>query len=244
VSLVKFGSRASAVVVAAVAGYSSWQHIVEVAQDAGERLSVAGVMPLSIDGLVVVASLAMLEDKRSGCQPRLSARVALGFGILATLGFNLASAEPTWTARAVAAVPAISFLLAVEVLSRTGKRVSAMADTVTEVSKINTLEDGVTTSSKLEDFSPPPGKSLVADVPADAGTVPAVWVGSGSNAERVRLVAGRLPQTASLAEIAAAAGCSERTAGRYLPDGHPAKPGKAKPAESPNGRQVVKDSTT
>ncbi len=218
-NLTKFGSRASAVVVAAVAGYSSWQHIVEVARDAGERLSVAGVMPLSIDGLVVVASLAMIEDKRNDRVPRWSARVALVFGILATLGFNLASAEPTWKARAVAAVPAISFLLAVEVLSRTGKRIASAKLAEATSSNLDEVEALPETSDSV-------ASSLVADLPQDAGRLPAVWVTGGqSSAERVRLSAARLPQSATLAEIAAAAKCSERTAGRYLPDDHPAKPG-------------------
>src|SRR5690606_18205896 len=61
------------------------------------------------------------EDRRAGRLPRQSARFALGFGIVATLAANVASAEPTWTARMVAAVPAVSFLLAVEVLIRVGK---------------------------------------------------------------------------------------------------------------------------
>src|SRR5690606_30555394 len=79
------------------------------------------LLPVGIDGLIIVGTLAMLEDKRQRRYPRLSARIALGFGIAATVGFNIASAEPSWSARAVAVVPAVSFLLAVEVLVRTGR---------------------------------------------------------------------------------------------------------------------------
>jgi hypothetical protein len=217
VNLVKFGSRASAVIVAAVAGYSSWQHIVEVARDAGEDLSVAGVMPLSIDGLVVVASLAMIEDKRNGQIPRWSARVALVFGILATLGFNLASAEPTWTARAVAAVPAISFLLAVEVLSRTGKGARSVSTPV---------QVGIPTPTKGVGTADTPGNPLVTTLPSGDASLPPLWKVSGqqSNADKVRLTAARLPADATLAEIAAEAGVSESTARRYLKGRKPTGP--------------------
>lgn len=116
-----FASRAAAAVVAAVAGFASYRHIYTVAADAGEHPAVAAVLPLAIDGLILVATLAMLDDKRHDRHPRMSARVALAFGVAATLAANIASAEPTVTARLVAAVPAVSFLLAVEVLARTGK---------------------------------------------------------------------------------------------------------------------------
>lgn len=114
-------SRLTTGLVALVAGYASFSHIFAVARQAGEHVSVAAVLPLSIDGLILVGTLAMLDDKRSGRKPRLSARLAVAFGIVATLAANIASAHPTWTARAVAAVPPVAFLLAVEVLSRRGK---------------------------------------------------------------------------------------------------------------------------
>lgn len=120
-ALLPLASRAAAVVVAAVAGFASYRHIVDVADAAGERHLVALALPLAIDGLIVVATLAFVDDKRAGRKPRVSARFALGFGVAATLAANIASAEPTWIARAVAAVPAVSFLIAVEVLARRGR---------------------------------------------------------------------------------------------------------------------------
>lgn len=114
-------SRAAAALVAAVAGYASYNHIVSVATAAGEHRGVALVLPLSIDGLIVVGTMAMLEDKRARRVPRPMARVALAFGIVATIAANVASAEPTATARMVAAIPALAFLIAVEVLAHTGK---------------------------------------------------------------------------------------------------------------------------
>lgn len=120
-NLVTLSSRVTTALVAGVAGFSSYRHIVEVAQRAGEHAAVAAVLPLSIDGLIVVGTMAMVEDKRAGRRPRLSARVALGVGVVATLAANIASAQPHLISRCVAAVPAIAFLITVEVLARTGR---------------------------------------------------------------------------------------------------------------------------
>ena len=128
--LVKLASRTGAAAAAGVAGFASYQHIVQVAEGFGESPMVATVLPLSIDGLIVVGTMAMIEDKRAGRRPRLSARVALGFGVVATLAANIASAQPSPGARLMAAVPAVAFLLAVEVLARTGKPlVDTLSDT-------------------------------------------------------------------------------------------------------------------
>lgn len=118
-------ARAAAAVVAAIAGAASWEHIASVAARAGERAWVAYSLPAAIDGLIVVGVAALLEDRRGGRVPRTSARVAVVVGVLATLAANIASAEPTWTARLVAVAAPVSFLLAVEVLTRTGRPVPA-----------------------------------------------------------------------------------------------------------------------
>jgi hypothetical protein len=114
-------ARFAALVVAAVAGAASFSHIADVAIGAGERVWVGYALPLAIDGLIVVGVAALLEDKRTNRIPRLSARFAVMVGVLATLAANIASAEPTSTARLVAVAAPVSFLLSIEVLTRTGK---------------------------------------------------------------------------------------------------------------------------
>lgn len=121
-------ARAAAALVAAVAGAASFEHIASVAAGAGERPWVAYALPLAIDGLIVVGVAALLEDRRAGRVPRLSARVAVVVGVVATLAANVASAEPTWTARLVAIAAPVSFLLAVEVLTRTGRKADTGPD--------------------------------------------------------------------------------------------------------------------
>lgn len=164
-------SRLAAAVVAAVAGIISYGHIRHVAIGAGETELSALLLPVGIDGLIIVATLAMLADKRAGLQPRMSARVALGFGIAATVAFNIASAAPTWSARAVAVVPAVSFLLAVEVLARSGRPRTADVTPVDGVSADDTRGDS--DAANLTATAPPVGapalRQEAANEPAKTG---------------------------------------------------------------------------
>jgi hypothetical protein len=174
------------------------------------------VLPLSVDGLVVVATLAMLEDKRAGKLPRLSARVALGVGVLATLAFNLASAEATVTARAVAAVPAVAFLLAVEVLSRTGKPRSVAAPV--PVVPAQPAAPVVPTEPLTElQREPAPATSVAASSPkVKPSRAESRRQSREDTADRVRRAAADHPD-AGPEELAVALGVSERTVRRYLP---------------------------
>jgi hypothetical protein len=111
-------TRILAGVVATVAGYVSYLHIVAVATRVGERPEVAYALPVTIDALMLMSTLAMLADRRAGRRPSGWARTGFWFGVAVSVTCNIASAEPTWPARAVAAIPAVSLLLAVEVLIR------------------------------------------------------------------------------------------------------------------------------
>ncbi|KAB1947548.1 DUF2637 domain-containing protein [Micromonospora sp. ALFpr18c] len=108
----------STAAVASIAAWSSWSHMVDVALRFGERPEVALVLPISVDGMLIVASTAMVEDKREGRPVRWSARVAFVAGVAASVAANIAAAHPTLGARIVAAWPAVALLLVVEMLSR------------------------------------------------------------------------------------------------------------------------------
>jgi hypothetical protein len=102
--------------VAAVAAVVSYHHQVKVASAVGEDRPVALILPLSVDGLMVVAGMAMFKDKK-----HWQARVAFALGIAASVTANIAAAQPTLGARLVAAWPAVALLMTVELLSRTPK---------------------------------------------------------------------------------------------------------------------------
>jgi len=117
----RLARNASAAVVAGIAAWSSYSHMVHVALRFGERPEVAWLLPFSVDGMLVVASVAMVDDKRSGRRVRPTARVAFASGVAASIAANIAAAQPTWGARVVAAWPALALLLVVEMLSRAGR---------------------------------------------------------------------------------------------------------------------------
>ncbi len=56
--------------VASIAAWSSYSHMTHVALHFGERPEVAYLLPLSVDGLMVVASVAMVDDKAAGSTVR------------------------------------------------------------------------------------------------------------------------------------------------------------------------------
>jgi len=106
---------AAVLLVATVAAVVSFEHMREVAARAGEQWR-AWLLPLSVDGLVVAASMVLLTRRRAGLPGGRLAWCALLGGVGASLAANIAAAEPTVTARAVAAWPALAFAVAFELL--------------------------------------------------------------------------------------------------------------------------------
>jgi hypothetical protein len=115
---VRAARMVSTAAVASIAAWSSYSHMVHVALRYGERPEVAYVLPISVDGMLLVASTVMVDDKRASGVVRWSARVAFTAGVAASVAANIAAAQPTLGARIVAAWPAVALLLVVEMLSR------------------------------------------------------------------------------------------------------------------------------
>lgn len=114
---VRVTTVAAAVVVAAVAAVVSYSHMQEVALRAGEGWR-SHLVPLSVDGLVVVASMTLLTRRRAGLAGGWLAWTGVGLGVAASLAANTAAAEPTVSAQLVAAWPAVAFTIAFELLLR------------------------------------------------------------------------------------------------------------------------------
>lgn len=183
-------ARAGAGLVAMVAGAASWEHIASVAMAAGERPWVAYSLPVAIDGLIVVGVGAVIEDRRAGRLPRISARVAIVIGVAMTLAANIASAAPSWTARAVAVAAPVAFLLSVEVLTRSGRPAPAASG------------HGHTSAPERRQ-RPPRQRSRT---------------GRGDGAARVATAMASAPD-ATVAELSRLAGVSRSTVRRHL-NGH------------------------
>jgi hypothetical protein len=110
----RWAAVGTVLVLAAVAAYMSYGHLRAVAEGQGE--DAAALFPISVDGLIVAASLVLLARRRSGLPGGVLPWAGLLLGVLATIAGNVASAEPTTVARLVAAWPPVAFALSYEYL--------------------------------------------------------------------------------------------------------------------------------
>jgi hypothetical protein len=101
--------------VAIVAAVASYEHMRSLAELAGEGWR-SWLLPVSVDGLAVAASMTMLVRRRSGVRAGVLPWVALLLGLGASLAANVAAAEPTAVGRLAAAWPPVALLLAYELL--------------------------------------------------------------------------------------------------------------------------------
>jgi hypothetical protein len=111
-------STLAVVAVALVAAVASYDHQRVLAEMAGEGWR-AWMLPISVDGLVVAASMSMLVRRRAGLPTGALTWLALLAGIGASLAANVAAAEPTLVGRFVAAWPPLAFAVAFEMAMRT-----------------------------------------------------------------------------------------------------------------------------
>jgi hypothetical protein len=121
-NVTRWARNLSATAVAGIAGYASYWHQVHVAKMAGEGDDLAHLLPFSVDGLLVVASVAMVDARAEGRKPSWKTKLGFTIGIAASVGANVMSAQPTVLGRAVAAWPALALLLVVEILSSRGRK--------------------------------------------------------------------------------------------------------------------------
>jgi hypothetical protein len=101
--------------VAGVAAIASYEHMRALAAVAGEGWR-SWLLPISVDGLAVAASMTMLVRRRAGLRAGLLPWLALLLGLGASLAANVAAADPTVVGRLVAAWPPVGLLLSYELL--------------------------------------------------------------------------------------------------------------------------------
>jgi Protein of unknown function (DUF2637) len=105
-------------VVAGVAAYASYQHQREYAREGGSDPTGAALWPLSVDGLLVLATVGVLKAEQLSRRGRIAVWVSFWVGIAVSLAANIASApELTWQPILVAGWPPVALLLAVELLA-------------------------------------------------------------------------------------------------------------------------------
>ncbi|MFV2022786.1 DUF2637 domain-containing protein [Micromonospora sp. LOL_023] len=222
----------STVAVAGIAAWSSWSHMVAVALKFGERPEVAYVLPLSVDGMLIVASTTMVDDRRAGRRVRWSARIAFLTGVGASVAANIAAAQPALGARIVAAWPAVALLLVVEMLSRV-RRTPAPTPSDHDAGK----PDGAAPTDSVQEAGKAPHPASPIDIPAAARTSETSRhqgrTGRGRRSRRafeaVLKMRAEHPD-ASTADIATHLGVTERHVRRLLMSA-PTYPGEVEPAQ-------------
>lgn len=115
--LVRYTAVAAVLAVAAVAAWVSYRHAVDVVTVHGEPGAVGHWYPVLVDGLIVAASMVLLDAARhQESAPRL-AWFLLAAGIGATLAVNVLAGVPSgWLGALIASWPALAFVGCYELL--------------------------------------------------------------------------------------------------------------------------------
>lgn len=104
--------------VAAVAAIASYDHQRQLAELAGEGWR-AFLLPISVDGLIIAASMTLLVRRRTNQPAGLLPWTALLLGGTASVVANIAAADPTLAGRLVAAWPPVALLVSYELFLAT-----------------------------------------------------------------------------------------------------------------------------
>jgi hypothetical protein len=121
--VIRFATAAVVCAVAAFAAVVSYSHIYGLGQAHGQDGMAARLLALSVDGLILAASLVLLHEARNGRDAPRLARLMLWLGIGATIGANIASGAGYGLLGAlISAWPAVAFIGAVEIAMQQVRR--------------------------------------------------------------------------------------------------------------------------
>ncbi|KAA9376252.1 DUF2637 domain-containing protein [Microbispora cellulosiformans] len=138
---------AGVLLLALIAAVVSFRHMHELCLRHGEDHLAAVLIPIAVDGLIVVASMSILLANRSGSRGGLLAWSLLVVGSLASLGANVAIAESTVIGRIIAAWPSLALIGSYELL----------------MSQIRRFEEGQAKVKDLPALTPDPAADAEAD---------------------------------------------------------------------------------
>jgi hypothetical protein len=120
---IRFATAAVVCAVAAFAAVVSYSQIYGLGRAHGQDGTAARLLPLSVDGLILAASLVLLHEARNGRDAPALARLMLWLGIGATIGANLAyGAGYGLLGALISAWPAVAFIGAVEIVMQLVRR--------------------------------------------------------------------------------------------------------------------------
>jgi hypothetical protein len=126
---IRWATVLAVVAVAGVAGYVSYWHAVEVVTSNGEPGMIARLYPAAIDGLIVAASMVLLDAARHSEDAPPLAWWLLGSGIAVTLAANVTYGARHGIGGALwAAWPALAFVGCYELLLLLARASARRAD--------------------------------------------------------------------------------------------------------------------
>ena len=162
--------------VAAVAAWVSYWHCVALVLAYGEDVVTARIMPATVDGLVVAASLVLLDCARHGRPAPLLARAMLAAGIAATLAANISQGLSYGLVGAVVAGwPALALVgtgeLALFLVRSPVAVVTPASVTGDTADDIPATDDATDASDATEPRQAPDRLTLVRRIVADDPTV-------------------------------------------------------------------------
>jgi len=121
--MIRFTTAAVVCAVAAFAAVVSYSHIYGLGRDHGQDGTAARLLPLSVDGLILAASLVLLHEARNDRDAPALARFMLWLGISATIGANIAyGAGYGLLGALISAWPAVAFIGTVEIAAQLVRR--------------------------------------------------------------------------------------------------------------------------
>jgi hypothetical protein len=116
--LIRRTTTGTVLFLAVVAGVVSYGHMHELALRYGQEPWAAALLPLSVDGMIVAASLALLWDSRRGRRGGILPWTLLVIASGASLAANVAAAHPMLISRIISAWPPFALIGAYEMLMR------------------------------------------------------------------------------------------------------------------------------
>jgi hypothetical protein len=124
--VIRFATAAVVCAVAAFAAVVSYSHVYGLGRAHGQDGTAARLLPLSVDGLIVAASLVLLHEARNDRDAPALARLMLWLGISATIGANIAyGAGYGLLGALISAWPAVAFIGTVEIAMQQVRRARA-----------------------------------------------------------------------------------------------------------------------
>lgn len=121
--VIRFATAAVVCAVAAFAAVVSYSHIYGLGRAYGQDGTAARLLPLSVDGLILAASLVLLHEARNDRDAPRLARLMLWLGIGATIGANIAfGAGYGLLGAVISAWPAVAFIGSVEIAMQQVRR--------------------------------------------------------------------------------------------------------------------------